>query len=127
MQMPQLLTDPRFETIQVRGQPENMRAIDAIIADWSRGFDTATLVHMLQQAQVPGTRVYTIADIFQDPHFQARQMLQPVPHPQLGHTVQTGIVPRLSATPGAIVRSGPELGADGADVLHLSNATPGSP
>ena len=45
-------------------------------------------------------------------------MLQQVPHPQLGHTVQAGIVPRLSATPGAIVRTGPDLGADGADVLQ---------
>jgi len=118
MQMPQLLTDPRFETIQARGQPENMRAIDAIIADWSRGFDTTALVQMLQQAQVPATHVYTIADIFQDPHFQARQMLQQVPHPQLGHTVQAGIVPRLSATPGAIVRTGPTLGQDTAQVLQ---------
>lgn len=118
MQKPDLLTDPRFETIQARGKPENMRAIDAIIADWSRSFDTATLVKMLQQAQVPATRVYTIADIFQDPHFQARQMLQQVPHPQLGHTVQAGIVPRLSATPGAIVRTGPTLGQDTAQVLQ---------
>ena len=118
MQKPDLLTDPRFETIQARGKPDHMRAIDAIIADWTRGFDAAELVRLLQQAQVPATLVYTIADIFRDPHFQAREMLQQVPHPQLGHTVQAGIVPRLTATPGAIVRSGPELGADGADVLQ---------
>lgn len=118
MQKPHLLTDPRFESIQARGKPENMRAIDAIIAEWSRGFDTPTLVQMLQQAQVPATPVYTIADIFQDPHFRARQMLQQVPHPQLGHTVQTGIVPRLSATPGAIVRTGPTLGQDTEAVLQ---------
>ena len=117
MQKPELLTDVRFETIQARGRPEHMRALDALIADWSRGFDAAALVKMLQQAQVPATLVYTIADIFRDPHFQARQMLQQVPHPQLGHTVQAGVVPRLSATPGAIVRSGPDLGIDGADVL----------
>lgn len=118
MQKPHLLIDPRFESIQARGKPENMRAIDAIIAEWSRGFDTPTLVQMLQQAQVPATPVYTIADIFQDPHFRARQMLQQVPHPQLGHTVQTGIVPRLSATPGAIVRTGPTLGQDTEAVLQ---------
>lgn len=118
MQKPDLLTDPRFETIQARGKPDHMRAIDTIIADWSRGFDAHVLVKMLQQAQVPTTLVYTIADIFKDPHFQARQMLQQVPHPQLGHTVQAGIVPRLSATPGAIVRSGPDLGADSANVLQ---------
>ena len=118
MEKPYLLKDPRFETIQARGKPDHMRAIDSIVADWTRGFDAGMLVQMLQQAQVPATLVYTIADIFSDPHFQARQMLQQVPHPQLGHTVQTGIVPRLSATPGAIVRSGPDLGADSANVLQ---------
>jgi len=68
--------------------------------------------------------VYTIADIFKDPHFQARQMLQQVPHEQLGYTTQAGVVPRLSGTPGGIYRSGPSLGQDSADVLqrelHLS-------
>lgn len=124
MQMPELLTDPRFETIQVRGQPEHMRAIDAIIANWCRGHEAASLLALLHQAQVPSTLVYTIADIFKDPHFHARQMLQQVPHEQLGHTTQAGVVPRLSGTPGGIYRSGPSLGADSADVLqrelHLS-------
>ena len=67
---------------------------------------------------MPTTRVYTIADIYADPHFQARAMLQQVPHATLGHTTQTGIVPRLSATPGAIQHTGPELGADALDILE---------
>ncbi|MFC7408257.1 CaiB/BaiF CoA transferase family protein [Hydrogenophaga atypica] len=117
MQMPELLTDPRFETIQARGRPENMKAIDQIIADWTRGFDGNTLEHMLRAAEVPTSRVYTIADIYADPHFAARHMLQQVPHPTLGHTTQMGVVPRLSGTPGAVHRSGPDLGADGADIL----------
>lgn len=118
MAQPHLLTDPRFETIQARGLPDNMKAIDAIVADWTRRHTATELLGILRQAQVPGTLVYTIADIFGDPHFQARRMLQQVPHAQLGHTVQTGVVPRLSDTPGAIYRSGPELGQDGRQVLQ---------
>lgn len=118
MQQPELLMDPRFETIQARGLPEHMRAIDAIVSDWSRGHEAVELLALLHQAQVPSTLVYTIADIFKDPHFQARQMLQQVPHAQLGHTTQAGVVPRLSATPGGIYRSGPNLGADSLDVLQ---------
>ncbi len=118
MQMPELLTDPRFETIQARGRPENMKAIDQIIADWTRGFNGNTLEQMLREAEVPTSRVYTIADIYADPHFAARHMLQQVPHPTLGHTTQMGVVPRLSGTPGAVHRSGPNLGADGADILR---------
>ena len=61
---------------------------------------------------MPASRAYTIADIYQDPQFAARGMLQQVPHDVLGHTTQAGIVPRLSATPGRIRHSGPALGAD---------------
>ena len=62
--------------------------------------------------------MYTIADIFADPQYLARDMLVKVPHPSLGHTVQTGVVPKLSATPGGIRRTGPELGADTDQVLR---------
>jgi len=117
MQQPELLTDPRFETIQARGKPENMKAIDAIVANWTRGFSADELETLLRRGELPCTRVYTIADIYADPHFQARDMLVQVPHPQLGHTTQTGVVPRFSATPGSIRHTGPDLGADGRNVL----------
>ncbi|UCU93889.1 CaiB/BaiF CoA transferase family protein [Hydrogenophaga taeniospiralis] len=118
MAQPELLTDPRFETIQARGVPAHMRTLDALIAAWTRGFDATPLEEMLRQAEVPTSRVYTIADIYADPHFAAREMLRQVPHPVLGHTTQTGVVPRLSATPGAIRHTGPETGADGRAVLR---------
>ena len=71
----------------------------------------------LREGEVPTTRVYTIADIYADPHFAARAMLPQVPHPVLGHTTQAGVVPRLSATPGAVRHTGPDLGADTRAVL----------
>jgi formyl-CoA transferase len=112
MQQPGLLDDPRFATIRSRGEKPNMKALDAIVADWTRQFDGTTLEAMLLKAEVPSARAYTIADIYGDPQFAARGMLQQVPHPVLGHTTQAGVVPRLSATPGRIRHSGPELGAD---------------
>ena len=113
-----LMDDPRFATIRARGEKANMRALDAIIAEWSRGFDGEALEAALREAEVPSSRVYTIADIYADPHFRAREMLVEVPHPSIGHTTQTGIVPKLSATPGSIRHSGPEIGADGERILR---------
>ena len=118
MGQPALLVDTRFETIQVRGKPDNMRAIDTIVADWTRQHDAAALEQLLQAAQVPCSRVYTIADIYADPHYRARAMLQQVPHPTVGHTTQIGVVPRLSDTPGSIRQTGPDAGANGRDVLE---------
>jgi crotonobetainyl-CoA:carnitine CoA-transferase CaiB-like acyl-CoA transferase len=112
------LTDPRFADIRTRGQPDNMKAIDGIIAAWTRTLDTPALAQVLQRAEVPSSPTYTIADIYQDPHYAARQMLVKVPHPALGHTTQAGVVPKLSATPGAIRHTGPEIGADTAEALR---------
>jgi crotonobetainyl-CoA:carnitine CoA-transferase CaiB-like acyl-CoA transferase len=118
MGMPELLQDERYATIAARGRPANMRALDALIAEWSARFDARTLEPMLRSAQVPTSRVYTIADIFDDPHYVARDMLVKVPHPQLGHTIQAGVVPKFSRTPGSIRHTGPDIGADTRGVLQ---------
>ncbi len=112
-----LMQDERFASIRARGEPAHARALDAQISAWSSGFEGTELEAMLLAAEVPSSRVYTIADIYQDPHFAAREMLQQVPHPKLGHTTQVGVVPRLSATPGQIRHTGPALGADTDAVL----------
>ena len=112
-----LMQDERFASIRARGEPAHARALDAQISAWSSSFEGTELEAMLLAAEVPSSRVYTIADIYQDPHFAAREMLQQVPHPQLGHTTQVGVVPRLSATPGQIRHTGPALGADTDAVL----------
>ena len=72
---------------------------------------------MLIEAEVPVSRVYTMPDIFEDAHFAARDMLPEVPHPLLGVLSHPGIVPKLSATPGKIMHSGPDLGQDTQSVL----------
>ena len=118
MGQPELLSDPRFNSIRIRGTPASMKEIDGIIAEWTRSVDGAELEIILRNAEVPSSRVYTIADIYEDPHYAAREMLVEVPHPSLGHTTQVGVVPKLSATPGAIRHTGPEIGADTREVLQ---------
>ena len=118
MGQPGLLQDPRFASIRQRGTPDSMRAIDAIVAAWTGSLEGDELERRLQAAEVPSSRIYTIADIYRDPHYAAREMLVKVAHPTEGHTVQAGIVPKLSATPGAIRHTGPETGADTVEVLR---------
>lgn len=118
MEQPELATDDRFATIRARGTPENMKEIDRIIGQWTSQIDSPTLAAKLIEAAIPSAPVYTIADIYKDQHFQARDMLVKVPHPVLGHTTQAGVVPKLSRTPGSIRHSGPDLGADTRSILH---------
>lgn len=115
MDEPQLADDPRFATALAR--VENADACEAAVAQWVAGNDLATVVGRLREAGVPAAPVNTVADIFADPHFAARDMLVPVPDPQLGEVTVTGIVPKLSRTPGAVRWAGRAVGEDTQDVL----------
>jgi len=117
MAQPELFTDERFSTIRARGMPENMKALDARIGQWSSDLKADVLAGMLIEAGIPCAPVYTIADIYQDEHFRARDMLVTVEHPVLGHTTQAGVVPKLSRTPGRIAHTGPDIGQDSRQIL----------
>ncbi len=110
-----LVDDPRFSSIRARAA--NVDAIDAIVAAWVRGQPGKAVEETLERAGVPVSRVFTIADIFADPHYRAREMLAQMPHPQLGQVTLAGVVPKLSATPGQIRHVGHDQAADTRDVL----------
>ena len=59
----------------------------------------------------------SIADIFNDPQFQARDTIATVEHPVLGQLKMQNVIPRLLSTPGSIRSCGPDLGAHNRDIL----------
>ena len=111
-----LPADPRFVTAVLRAT--NMDALDEVIAAWSRTLDAATLEERLNTAGVPAARVFTMPDIFADPHFRARGMLCETPHDALGTVTLASPVPKLSDTPGHIRHAGRAVGHDTAEVLR---------
>ena len=116
MGRPELGDDPRYATLIARNRdPET---IDQAIAAWTATRTLADLERELQAASIPATRIFTMADIFRDPHFAARGMLAQVPDPQLGNVRLAAPVPRLSATPGEIRHAGRRIGEHTAAVLH---------
>jgi len=113
---PDLLRDPRFLTVQLRG--EHAAALDAEVAQWTRERTGAEVEALLLGKEVPVSRVCTIADAFTDSHFAARRALLQVAHPLLGSMTQIGIVPRLSETPGSVTHTGPNIGQDSVAILR---------
>jgi len=92
--------------------------IDTAIGAWTAPRTVAAVLDTLHGAQVPAGRLYTAKDIAEDPHYRARGMIERVVSADgLGVDVP-GIVPKLSATPGGIVRRAPTLGEDTAAVLR---------
>lgn len=112
---PQLADDARFRTAVDRNA--HHAEIDDIIARWTAMHDLQSLEAMLEKATVPATRIFTMIDIFRDPHFAAREMLATVPDDELGTVTMAAPVPRLSATPGRIQKSGGHVGRDTRQVL----------
>jgi crotonobetainyl-CoA:carnitine CoA-transferase CaiB-like acyl-CoA transferase len=115
MATPELKQDPRFETARARS--DNQETLDEMIGDWTAAHTLDWLEHHLSRHEVPHTRIYTIADIFEDPHFAARCNIEDIPHGALGTVAMAGVVPRLSRTPGGVRHAGGEIGQDTSQVL----------
>src|SRR6185295_17244396 len=88
---PELATDERFATHLARG--DNQVELDGNVGDWAREHDAAEIDRILNDAGVICGPIYTIADIFEDPQFQARDMLLEHVDPEFGSYIGPGIVP----------------------------------
>ena len=115
MGQPELLDDPRFCYAIERSR--HHAEIDDIIARWTESHDLAELEQVLHAAGVPATRIFTMADIFRDPQYQAREMLVKAADDDLGTVAMAAPVPRLSETPGGIRHAGKPIGQDPRRVL----------
>ena len=95
-----LADDERFASNEARVR--HMDFIDGLIGAWSAGMDLDTCLNVLNEHAIPAGPIYSIEDIFRDAQYQARDMILDVEHPEFGTLKVPGIVPKLSATPGAI-------------------------
>jgi formyl-CoA transferase len=115
MRRPELVDDERFATHRARA--EHREAVESAISAWAGEHAAAEITEVLSEAGVVCGPIYTIADIFEDPHFQDRGMLLEHHDEELGTFKGPGVVPRFSRTPGAVRWSGPwEPGAHNDEV-----------
>lgn len=112
---PELGTDERFQRAVAR--IENEGDLDGMIAAWVSAHDLEEVEAKLRAAEVPASRIFDLSDIFADPHYRARDMLLEIPDKDFGSVTVAGVVPKLSATPGAVRRLGGEPGDETAAVL----------
>lgn len=113
---PELIASALFSTAGSRN--DNHEAIDQCVANWTMLHSAEQCEHLLVQADIPASRIFNVADIFADPHYAARKMLVDVPDGEGSRLTMTGIVPRLSRTPGRIRWAGRSVGADTIGVLR---------
>ena len=89
----------------------------AVIDAWVATHDESEVLDLLGAAEVPASRVFSVADMVADPQFLARQMIESATLPDGKSFKMPGIVPKLSATPGSTEWIGPKLGEHTDEVL----------
>ena len=108
-----LAADPELELNpgRVRRQAE----LDEAITLWTQSQPAAVVVERLVAAAVPASTIYTVADMFADPHYRARGLFESVE--AAGRAlIMPAMLPRLAESPGATDWAGPELGAHNVEV-----------
>ena len=71
----------------------------------------------LRQRDICVAPVYSLDEVFADPHVQARGMIAEVQHPEFGTVRQVGVGPKFSDTPGSLRKTAPQRGEDTEEVL----------
>lgn len=99
------------------GRAARVDELDAAITAWTVQRPVSVVVDTLQAARVPVGRIYTARDIAEDPHYRARGMIERIVTASGLALDVPGVVPKLSATPGAIRSLAPSLGEHNAELL----------
>lgn len=112
---PDLAENPEFEHND--GRALQSALLDEAISVWTASQPIDAVLQALETAEVPAGRIYSVADIVADPHYQARGMILDAELPGGAAVKMPGIVPKLSETPGSVNWQGPSLGQHTASVL----------
>jgi crotonobetainyl-CoA:carnitine CoA-transferase CaiB-like acyl-CoA transferase len=115
---PELGDDPRFRGVS--GRVARSDEINGIVGAWVAERTVDEVVRALgpDGAGVPCSPVLTVDQLVAHPQLLAREMIQRLPHPTLGEVVTPGVVVKMSETPGALRRLGPEIGEHSREVYR---------
>jgi crotonobetainyl-CoA:carnitine CoA-transferase CaiB-like acyl-CoA transferase len=111
---PEWASDPRM-----LGNPQrtaNADYVDGLVGGWFEEHTMQDAQRILDEAGVPVSPIYSIADIFQDPHYRARGDIIVPEDPDIGPVPMPAVLPRFSRTPGSVRFVGPPLGAHNKDI-----------
>jgi formyl-CoA transferase len=117
-----LAQDPALENND--GRVVRVAELDQAIGEWAQTLTTDQALQLLDSVAVPAGKIYTIADIANDPHYKARGNIESIQMHDGTRLDVPGVIPKLSRTPGSIKALAPDIGENTDTILHdigLSN------
>jgi formyl-CoA transferase len=115
IERPDLANDPTLARND--GRVKRTAEIDDAIEAWCGSRPIEQALAALQAADVPVSRIYSVADMFRDAQFSARDMIEQHALPDGTPMKLPAVVPKLSSTPGTTRWLGPKLGEHTDEVL----------
>jgi len=115
MGRPGMGDDPRYANHTLRW--ENVHELNDIAGRWIVENEVEDVTAALTRNGVPFSLALAVADIFEDPHYEARGNLETVEHPKLGPLRMQGIVPKMLGTPAGPIEPAHDLGQDNEEVI----------
>lgn len=115
IEKPEWIADPRYETNLLRNK--HVIELEEDIEDVLMLHETKFWIDRCEKAGVPAGPINNFAEAVQDPHYQARGMIEEVEHPVIGKMKMIGIPTKFSKTPGKVRTASPLFGQDTAAVL----------
>jgi len=111
---PEVIEEPWFS--DHAGRVEHQKELDVLIGGWIARHTSAEVMAAFEQAEAVIGPIYSIADIFEDPQYQARETITTVDDPLLGRARVQNAIPRLVDTPGRVRHLGGRLGQHNDDI-----------
>jgi formyl-CoA transferase len=108
--------DPELENND--GRVKRVVEIDQAIGEWAKTVSTHKALEILDSVAVPVGRIYTVADIANDPHYRARGNIQTIQMQDGSKLDVPGVIPKLSRTPGSIKTLAPDIGENTDEILQ---------
>ncbi len=111
---PEFIEEPWFQKGSERAKHAD--ELDEAVGSWISERTTDEVVEAFEEANAAITPIYNIADIMQDPQYQALDSIITVDDSELGPIKMQNVLFRLSETPGEVKWSGPRLGEHNEEV-----------
>ena len=113
--------DPALENND--GRVARVAELDQAIGVWAKTMTTDQALELLDSVAVPAGKIYTIADIANDPHFKARGNIETIQMQDGSKLDVPGVIPKLSRTPGSIKTLAPNIGENTDEILQSIGLT----
>ncbi|MAJ26266.1 MAG: carnitine dehydratase [Halieaceae bacterium] len=111
---PDIANDPALA--QNPGRVIHQQRIDDALSGWCAAHTSTEIIDRLETAKVPVGPIYNVADMLEDPHYNARGLFETVEID--GEPLKIpAIMPRLSDSPGGTEWAGGDVGAHTHEVL----------